>query len=199
MSAETTSLDQVLVADREQWKEGPPHELFKRLRSECPVHWSAGISEYPEEAGYWSVTRPDEIHEVSRDWETYSSANGITAITDAIMPVDLIRAMFIGMDPPKHDRLKNLFQRGFTPRRIAEHEEPIREIVTRVLDGISGPPARETCDLVPDVAPPPGGGRLVPGRPPADRLARDRQLQGPAARGRRAVGAAHEHDDGRRR
>src|SRR3954454_8284037 len=154
MSAETTSLDQVLVADREQWKEGPPHELFKRLRSECPVHWSAGISEYPEEAGYWSVTRPDEIHEVSRDWETYSSANGITAITDAIMPVDLIRAMFIGMDPPKHDRLKNLFQRGFTPRRIAEHEEPIREIVARVLDGISGPPTRETCDLVPDAAQP---------------------------------------------
>src|SRR3954447_8210207 len=151
MSADTTSLDQVLVADREQWREGPPHELFKRLRSECPVHWSAGISEYPEEAGYWSVTRPDEIHEVSRDWETYSSANGITAITDAIMPVDLIRAMFIGMDPPKHDRLKNLFQRGFTPRRIAEHEEPIREIVTRVLDGLE---ARETCDLVPDVAQP---------------------------------------------
>jgi cytochrome P450 len=154
MSAETTSLDQVLVADREQWKEGPPHELFKRLRSECPVHWSAGISEYPEEAGYWSVTRPEDIHEVSRDWETYSSANGITAITDAIMPVDLIRAMFIGMDPPKHDRLKNLFQRGFTPRRIAEHEEPIGEIVTRVLDGLSGPPTRDTCDLVPDVAQP---------------------------------------------
>src|SRR3954469_16092126 len=149
MSAETTSLDQVLVADREQWKDGPPHELFKRLRSECPVHWSAGISEYPDEAGYWSVVGPDDIHEVSRDWETYSSANGITAITDAIMPVDLIRAMFIGMDPPKHDRLKNLFQRGFTPRRIAEHEEPIGEIVTRVLGGLEG---RETCDLVPDVA-----------------------------------------------
>src|SRR4051794_1049149 len=147
-------LDKVLVTERELWKDGPPHELFKRLRHECPVHWSAGITEYPEEAGYWSVVNADDIHEVSRDWETYSSANGITAITDAIMPVDLIRAMFIGMDPPKHDRLKNLFQRGFTPRRIAEHEEPIREIVTRVLDGISGPPARETCDLVPDVAQP---------------------------------------------
>src|SRR3954471_8875189 len=151
MSAETTSLDQVLVADREQWKEGPPHELFKRLRSECPVHWSAGISEYPEEAGYWSVTRPDEIHEVSRDWETYSSAHGITAITDAIRPVDLIRAMFIGMDPPKHDRLKNLFQRGFTPKRIADHEQRIREITIGVLEGLQG---RETCDLVFDVAQP---------------------------------------------
>src|SRR5204863_9805632 len=110
-----------------------------------------GITEHPEEAGYWSLTRPDDIHEVSRDWETYSSATGVTAITDAIMSVDLVRAMFIGMDPPMHDRLKNLFQRGFTPKRIAEHEERIREITTRVLDRLEG---AEGCDLVTDVAQP---------------------------------------------
>src|SRR3954447_1399900 len=143
-----TQLDTVRVADREQWADGPPHELFKRLREKRPVHWSDGITDYPDEAGYWSLTKPDDIHEVSRDWETYSSATGVTAITDAIMSVDLVRAMFIGMDPPMHDRLKNLFQRGFTPKRIAEHEERIREITTKVLDSIEG---RETCDLVFDV------------------------------------------------
>jgi cytochrome P450 len=147
----TTPLDQVLVADREQWKDGPPHELFKRLRQDRPVHWSERISDYPAEAGYWSLTRPDDIHEVSRDWQTFSSATGVTAITDAIMSVDLVRAMFIGMDPPMHDRLKNLFQRGFTPKRIAEHEEQIREITIGVLEGLEG---RETCDLVFDVAQP---------------------------------------------
>jgi len=146
-----TPLDTVRVADREQWVDGPPHELFTRLRDERPVHWSDGITEYPEEVGYWSLTRPDDIHEVSRDWETYSSATGVTAITDAIMSVDLVRAMFIGMDPPMHDRLKNLFQRGFTPKRIAEHEDRIREITIKVLDGLQG---RETCDLVFDVAQP---------------------------------------------
>jgi cytochrome P450 len=89
---------------------------------------------------------------VSRDWRTYSSElGGITALTDAIIPLELTRAMFIGMDPPKHDRLKALFQRGFTPKRIAEHEPEIREIAARVLDGIAG---RETCDLVTDVAQP---------------------------------------------
>jgi cytochrome P450 len=59
--------------------------------------------------------------------------------------------MFIGMDPPKHDRLKALFQRGFTPKRIAEHEDEIRAITIRVLDRLEG---RETCDLVDDVAQP---------------------------------------------
>jgi cytochrome P450 len=55
------------------------------------------------------------------------------------------------MDPPKHDRIKALFQRGFTPRRIAQHEPAIREIATGVLDRLDG---RETCDLVTDVAQP---------------------------------------------
>jgi len=55
------------------------------------------------------------------------------------------------MDPPKHDRLKALFQRGFTPRRIAEHEPEIRQITSAVLDRVG---RRETCDLVTDVAQP---------------------------------------------
>ena len=41
-------LEEVLVADRENFEDGPPHELFKRLRGECPVHWSPRITEFPE-------------------------------------------------------------------------------------------------------------------------------------------------------
>jgi cholest-4-en-3-one 26-monooxygenase len=146
-----TAIEDVLVTEREHWADGPPHELFKQMRGRCPVHWTPKITEYPGEAGYWSVTSADDIHEVSRDWETYSSASGITLLSDAIMPVELISAMFIGMDPPKHDRLKALFQRGFTPKRIAEHEDAIRAITREVLDRLDG---RETCDLVTDVAQP---------------------------------------------
>jgi cholest-4-en-3-one 26-monooxygenase len=115
------------------------------------VHWTSHITEYPEEAGYWSVTRADDVHTVSRDWRTYSSElGGVTAMTD-VFPLELMRAMFIGMDPPKHDRLKLLFQAGFTPKRIAGHEAAIRHIVTDVLERLDG---RATCDLVIDVAQP---------------------------------------------
>jgi cytochrome P450 len=153
MSAEPVvpPIQDALVTEREHWMDGPPHELFKQLRGQCPVHWTSKISEYPNEPGYWSVTTADDVHAVSRDWETYSSATGFTLLTDAIMPLELMQAMFIGMDPPKHDRLKALFQRGFTPRRIAEHEPAIREITRGVLDRLEG---RETCDLVGDVAQP---------------------------------------------
>ncbi len=148
---ENVDLDSVGVGERELWLDGPPHELFKRLRDECPVHWTSEITEYPNEAGFWSVTRAEDIHTVSRDWKSYSSElGGITAVTEGF-PLELLRAMFIGMDPPKHDRLKMLFQAGFTPKRIAAHEPAIRQIVTDVLDRLDG---ADTCDLVTAVAQP---------------------------------------------
>jgi cytochrome P450 len=151
MNPDTDNLDDVQVIERELWPEGPPHALFKRMRSECPVHWSAGVSEFPASAGFWSVTTADDVHEVSRDWQAYSSElGGVTAVSE-VFPIELSRAMFIGMDPPKHDRLKALFQAGFTPKRIADHEDSIREIVVRVLDRLEG---REACDLVTEVAQP---------------------------------------------
>ncbi len=151
LTSTSRNLEDVLVGERELWVDGPPHELFAQLRAQCPVHWTSRVSEYPNEAGFWSVTRPEDIHTVSRDWRTYSSElGGVTAVTEGF-PLELLRAMFIGMDPPKHDRLKMLFQAGFTPKRIAAHEPAIRAIVTRVLDQLEG---RETCDLVCDVAQP---------------------------------------------
>jgi cytochrome P450 len=147
-----TPLDEVRVGDRAHFQDGPPHDLFRRLRAECPVHWTEGISEYPDEDGFWSVTTADDVFEVSRDWQTFSSeVGGFTALKNAILPLELQQAMFIGMDPPKHDRIKALFQRGFTPKRIAEHEDAIRAITIDVLDRLEG---RETCDLVSDVAQP---------------------------------------------
>ena len=161
----------MLVADIEHWEDGPPNELFRGCAPKCPVHWSPKITEYPDEEGFWSVTTADDVHTVSRDWQTYSSAYGITALTHAILPLELTQAMFIGMDPPKHDRLKALFQRGFTPKRIAEHEAAIREIADRRARQDRGPRDRR----------PRQRGR------PAVRLAGDRQLHGdPEGRGRRS-------------
>jgi cholest-4-en-3-one 26-monooxygenase len=147
---DTEELEAVDVTDRENWEQGAPHELFTELRGRCPVHWSE-INEYPEEEGFWSVTRASDVREISLDWETYSSERGgVTGLTHAV-PLELQRGMFIGMDPPKHDRLKALFQRGFTPKRIAEHEDAIRAITVKVLDGVAD---RGECDLVTDVAQP---------------------------------------------
>ncbi len=151
MATTDDKLADVLVTEEEHWEHGPPHALFAELRERCPVHWTSHITQEPEEAGYWSVTRAADIHAVSRDWQTYSSElGGVTLLTD-VFPLEFQRAMFIGMDPPKHDRLKSLFQAGFTPRRIAAHEPAVRRIVIDVLDGLQG---RDVVDLVSEVAQP---------------------------------------------
>jgi len=150
-SQDQTPLDQLRVGDGVNFQDGPPQELFRRLRGVCPVHRSQGITEYPDEDGYWSVTTAEDVHEVSRDWQTYSSERGGFTAATVGLSLEFQQAMFIGMDPPKHDRLKALFQRGFTPKRIAEHEDAIRAIAVGVLDGLD---ARERCDLVADVAQP---------------------------------------------
>jgi cytochrome P450 len=151
MSSTEQSLDTICIADPEHWKDGPPHELFKEMRAKCPVHWSPSMSEYPDEAGYWSLTRAEDIRKVSLDWQTFSSHLGGVIVSLLGYPLELQQQEFIAMDPPRHDRIKALFQTGFTPKRIGEQEPFVRQLVTSVLDKLDG---RETADLVTDVAQP---------------------------------------------
>jgi cholest-4-en-3-one 26-monooxygenase len=144
-------IESVELTEQALWADGPPLELFREMRSKCPVHRTEHFEEFPEEDGFWSVTTADDIYTVSRDWETYSSERGGVLAASGGFPLELAQAMFIGMDPPKHDRLKALFQRGFTPKRIAEHEGRIREITRAALDKLDG---RERADLVSDVGQP---------------------------------------------
>jgi cytochrome P450 len=157
MASVGRDIEDVELTDRELWLDGPPHEAFKEMRRGCPIHWTDSFELFPEEPGFWSVTTAEDVHTVSRDWQTYSSERGGVLVAAAGFPLELAQAMFIGMDPPKHDRLKALFQAGFTPKRIAAHEEAIRAIVIRVLGRLETPPtppARQTCDLVSDLAQP---------------------------------------------
>jgi cholest-4-en-3-one 26-monooxygenase len=144
-------VDRIDLGDLGLWEDGPPHELFTRLRNESPAHWSP-LADHPAEGGFWSLTRADDVRTVSLDWETFSSyVGGCLVLDDIGIPLEAMQQQMICMDPPRHDRIKALFQRGFTPKRIAEHEDRIRGIVNRMLDRVA---ARGECDLVHDVAGP---------------------------------------------
>jgi cytochrome P450 len=151
MATVDRDIESLELTEEQFWVDGPPYEVFKQMRAQCPVHHTEHFELFPDEPGFWSITTADDVHTVSRDWRTFSSERGGVLVAQAGFPLELAQAMFIGMDPPKHDRLKALFQAGFTPRRIAAHEDAIRAITNRVLDRLDG---RETCDLVNDVAQP---------------------------------------------
>ena len=154
------------LGDRDVWRRGAPHDLFDILRREAPVHWSP-MAGWEGEPGFWSITRAEDIVAISRDWETFSSEAKGFVITDFGIPVAMQNQMMLGQDPPRHDRLRALFQRGFTPNRIAEHEATIRTIAAGVLDGIGD---RQVVDLVYEVGAPIVG-RVIGtflGTPPED-------------------------------
>ena len=151
-AASGVPIESVQIADDEFWTDGPPYELFKRMRERVPDPLEPGDQQYPRRGGLLvGDARPTTSTRSAATGRPTRPAQGITALTHSVLPLELQQAMFIGMDPPKHDRLKALFQRGFTPKRIADHEDAIRAITVDVLDGLGD---RETCDLVSDVAQP---------------------------------------------
>ncbi|ORA82414.1 cytochrome P450 [Mycobacterium malmoense] len=144
-------LDTLDLADPAVWDDGPPYDLFARMQREAPVHFSPQRN-LPGEGGFWSITRFDDVRAVSRDHRTFSSERrGIFHMDDIGVPLDLQRLQLISMDPPRHDRLKALVIKEFTPEKVAEHEEHVARIIGGVLDGVA---ERERFDLVADVARP---------------------------------------------
>ncbi|MGH3633267.1 MAG: cytochrome P450 [Mycobacterium sp.] len=132
----------------ELWRAGPPLDVFARLRRECPVHWS-DLADEPNEPGFWSVTRAKDIGAVARDWETFSSERaGMLLYDDWGLPLEMVRQQLTGMDPPRHDTMRALFQNAFTPRKIAGYAEHVRTVIKERFDEIDG---RERIDLVADL------------------------------------------------
>jgi cytochrome P450 len=92
----------------------------------------------------WAVTRHADIMAVSKRSDLFRNGKGYRP--DAV-PVPHM----VAMDRPEHMVRRNLVNRGFTPRRVSAYEGRVREICTRILDGIA---ERGACDFVHDIAAP---------------------------------------------
>lgn len=101
-----------------------PHPTWRRMRDEQPLYRN-------DRYDFWALSRFQDVLDATIDTETYSSARGTVL---EIMGKELPMRPMIFMDPPEHDRLRALVSRAFSPRRIAELEPSIREIVRGYLD-----------------------------------------------------------------
>ncbi|MTD43742.1 cytochrome P450 [Conexibacter sp. W3-3-2] len=148
-SIDLTTLD---LGHARHWADDPPYALFRRLRNEAPVHWSPN-ERWPDEGGFWSITRHEDLRTVTRDFETFSSEKrGIMLVDDVGVPLAVQQQQMISMDPPRHDRLKKIVGKAFTPKRVALHEAAMRKIISDVFDRVDE--AGDSCDLVTQVARP---------------------------------------------
>ena len=105
-----------------------PTATYARLRDEAPVYFN-------EHYGFYALSRFDDVASASLDWGTYSSEYGIDLAT-LRRRKHLGMDMIIMMDPPKHDRMRALVSRVFTPRAIGALEPMIREVITGYADQV---------------------------------------------------------------
>ncbi len=122
------------LSDPDLYVDGPPHELFARLRRDDPVHWQPTPRPGDREAGYWAVLRHADVEEVARAPLLFSSERGGVVLED--LPPDRLeqmRGMLLAMDPPRHREVRRPVVARLTPRAIAALEADITTICHDVL------------------------------------------------------------------
>jgi cytochrome P450/nitrite reductase/ring-hydroxylating ferredoxin subunit len=128
-SLEGLVVDDVDLTDLDVWEERVPYDWLALLRREAPLHW------HPERdgRGFWALTRYDDVVQVSKDWETFSSELGGTSLQDLTEEELEARKSMIDTDPPPHTRMRALVNKGFTPRVVNAYEERIRGLARAIL------------------------------------------------------------------
>jgi len=123
-------------------------EHFARLRAEDPVHFN----ELETSGRYWSITKYDDVRAVDGDWETYSSASGITLglsvekMRGEVLPQQL--TPFIAMDPPTHTEQRKTVRSVSAPSNLRNIEPMIRERTAALLDSLPEDEAFDWVDTV---------------------------------------------------
>ncbi len=125
---------------------GQPHDQFDWLRTHAPVHWH----EEPGGAGFWAVTRYEDVWAVDRDFQAYSSEPTIM-ITDPLAEAGGFGPykMMLMMDPPDHTAFRKLIRSEFTLPSARLREDRIKALAKQIVDAVID---KGECDFVAEVA-----------------------------------------------
>lgn len=123
-----------------------PYALYDRLRAESPVY-------HDPHSGMWIITGYDAVYGALRDHETFASGAAYGGRRDGGDGGDRggggggLSMVLINDDPPRHTRFRQLVNKAFTPRRIADLEPWIGSVVDGLLDAATEDGAGE-IDIV---------------------------------------------------
>ena len=131
------------IADANRYATGIPWDDFATLRQRPGLHWNS----YGD-GGFWAVTRHDDVCEVSRHPERFSSAIGHVNLWDLEADALEARRSILEHDPPAHTRLRRVVSKAFTPRQMRQYEQRTREIADELLDVVIERGGGDWVDLV---------------------------------------------------
>ena len=104
-----------------------PYPIYARLRDEAPLYRS-------EQRGFWALSRHEDVAAGFRDSTRLSSANGVSLDPAAYGPHAHKTMSFLALDDPRHQRMRALVSKGFTPRRVRDLEPRIEALTRHHLD-----------------------------------------------------------------
>jgi len=131
---------------------GYPHEAWRRLRQESPVHWF----DLPGGVGFWAVTKRSDIVWISKQPERFRNGPRL-AIFEEGAPVEGERTLarhLLNMDPPEHASFRKASSGWFTPRVIERRRAEVERITREQLDAMAGDGEEREGDFVLDLAAP---------------------------------------------
>ncbi len=105
-----------------------PYPRYRHFRDDEPCTYNADMD-------FYALFRFDDVWDATLDWETMSSSLGPVLESRGQLPDGIFS--IIGMDPPRHTRIRNIISRGFTPRRIAAMEDEIRAVARGYLEPLA--------------------------------------------------------------
>jgi cytochrome P450 len=117
-----------------------PYPTYKELRDRHPVYRM-------EETGFWLITRFEDVSRALADPASFSSSRGNSTVDT---PVRVGKTLGT-IDPPRHDELRRIVLKGFTPGRIEAVQPGVREHARRHLAELR---RRGGGDLVADLGRP---------------------------------------------
>ncbi len=104
-----------------------PYPIYQELREKAPLYRN-------EEAGFWALSRHADVLAAFKDTTRFSNTSGVSLEVSGLGEnIEMVMSI-LAMDPPRHDKMRGLVSRGFTPRRVAELEPSIRALATTYLD-----------------------------------------------------------------
>ncbi|HET7342935.1 MAG TPA: cytochrome P450 [Methylomirabilota bacterium] len=125
-----------------------PYPLYRRLRTEDPVHWDPFLHA-------WVVTRYADVVTVLHRFSANRTptpeqlaAMGLESLTP-IAKVMVRQMLFL--DPPSHTRIRGLASQAFTPRRVERLRAHIQDIMDSLVDAVV---SRGRMEVIEDLAAP---------------------------------------------
>jgi len=116
---------------------GDAHRHFDWLRAHAPVYWD-------EASQLWGVALHADVMQLSKRPDVFCSSGSSRPDAPPIPSM-------INLDDPAHRQRRGLVSKGFTPRRVADHEGKIRRICSDLIERAA---AKQEFDFVRDIAAP---------------------------------------------